>query len=156
MINEDNTLEIIQNQILQLGYKAQFIEEFNELPFKVLLVYPYEEEEKPELKDWALNFTVFPMGDDLDGSVFLQIYWEYNLKVSADNRTSIAEKLIDINFQLPLGSLGISPETGSIYFRLVMPIALQTEITPAYMADVLDMGIYPMEAFYPELSALVG
>ncbi len=156
MINEDNTLEIIQNQILQLGYKAQFIEEFNELPFKVLLVYPYEEEEKPELKDWALNFTVFPMGDDLDGSVFLQMYWEYNLKVSADNRTSIAEKLIDINFQLPLGSLGISPETGSIYFRLVMPIALQTEITPAYMADVLDMGIYPMEAFYPELSALVG
>lgn len=156
MINEDNTLEIIQNQILQLGYKAQFIEEFNELPFKVLLVYPYEEEEKPELKDWALNFTVFPMGDNLDGSVFLQIYWEYNLKVSADNRTSIAEKLIDINFQLPLGSLGISPETGSIYFRLVMPIALQTEITPAYMADVLDMGIYPMEAFYPELSALVG
>ncbi len=155
MINEDNTLQIIQNQILPLGYKAQFIEEFNELPFKVLLVYPYEEDEKPELKDWALNFTVFPMGDDLDGSVFLQMYWEYNLKVSSDNRSKVAEKLIDINFQLPLGSLGISPETGSIYFRMVMPIALQTEITSAYMSDVLDMGIYPMETFFPELSALL-
>jgi len=155
MLNEANTLEIIQKETLKLGYNVQFIEEFNELPFKVLLIYPFNEEEKPELKEWALNLTVFPMGDDLDGSVFVQIYWEYNLKANEHNTSLISEKLIETNFKLPLGSLGISPETNNIYYRLVMPLAFETTITAAYLADVYDMVMYPMEAYYKEFAEYV-
>jgi len=155
MLNEENTLEIIQKETLKLGYNAQFIEEFNELPFKVLLVYPFSQDEKPELKDWALNLTVFPMGDDLDGSVFVQIYWEYNLKATEDITSLIAAKLIDINFKLPLGSLGISPETSNIYYRLILPLPLETTITAPFLADVYDMVMYPMETYHPELSKLL-
>jgi hypothetical protein len=155
MLNEENTLAIIQKETLTLGYNAQFIEEFNELPFKVLLVYPFSTSEKPELKEWALNLTVFPMGDDLDGSVFVQIYWEYNLKANESNTSLISEKLIEANFKLPLGSLGISPETSNIYYRLVMPLAFDTTITAAYLADVYDMVMYPMEAYYKEFAEYV-
>jgi hypothetical protein len=155
MLNEENTLEIIQKETLVLGYNAQFIEEFNELPFKVLLVYPFIDDEKPELKEWALNLTVYPMGGDLDGSVFLQIFWEYNLKVNENNTASISEKLIETNFNLPLGSLGISPETNNIYYRLVTPLAFETTITAAYLADVYDMVMYPMEAYYKEFAEYV-
>jgi hypothetical protein len=155
MLNEENTLGIIQKETLTLGYNAQFIEEFNELPFKVLLVYPFNTSEKPELKEWALNLTVFPMGNDLDGSVFVQIYWEYNLKANESNTSLISEKLIEANFKLPLGSLGISPETSNIYYRLVMPLAFDTTITAAYLADVYDMVMYPMEAYYKEFAEYV-
>jgi hypothetical protein len=155
MLNEENTLEIIQKETLTLGYNAQFIEEFNELPFKVLLVYPFNTSEKPELKEWALNLTVFPMGDDLDGSVFVQIYWEYNLKANVKNTSFISEKLIETNFKLPLGSLGISPETSNIYYRLVMPLAFETTVTAAFLADVYDMVMYPMEAYYKEFAEYV-
>jgi hypothetical protein len=92
------------------------------------------------------------MGDDLDGSVFVQIYWEYNLKANEHNTSLISEKLIEANFKLPLGSLGISPETSNIYYRLVMPLAFDTTITAAYLADVYDMVMYPMEAYYKEFA----
>jgi hypothetical protein len=121
----------------------------------VLLVYPFNTSEKPELKEWALNLTVFPMGNDLDGSVFVQIYWEYNLKANESNTSLISEKLIEANFKLPLGSLGISPETSNIYYRLVMPLAFDTTITAAYLADVYDMVMYPMEAYYKEFAEYV-
>lgn len=120
-----------------------------------VLVYPFSQDEKPELKDWALNLTVFPMGDDLDGSVFVQIYWEYNLKATEDITSLIAAKLIDINFKLPLGSLGISPETSNIYYRLILPLPLETTITAPFLADVYDMVMYPMETYHPELSKLL-
>jgi hypothetical protein len=155
MLNEENTLKIIQEETLKLGYSAQFIEEFNELPFTVLLVYPFHQDDKPELKEWALNLTVFPMGDDLDGSVFVQIYWEYNLKAHESNTSFISEKLIEANFKLPLGSLGISPETNNIYYRLVMPLAFGTTINEAFLADVYDMVIYPMDTYYQEFANYV-
>ena len=53
---------------------------------------------------------------------------------------------IETNFKLPLGSLGIFPETGNIYYRLVMPLAFETMVTAAFLADVYDMVMYPMEA----------
>jgi hypothetical protein len=64
-------------------------------------------------------------------------------------------KLIETNFNLPLGSLGISPETNNIYYRLVTPLAFETTITAAYLADVYDMVMYPMEAYYKEFAEYV-
>ncbi len=154
MINENNILQLIKAETEKLGYKATFISELENIEINVLLVYPFFNDETENLKNWNFSLMVFPMEDDFDGSVLVQLFWEFDTVVNNLNSDAIHKYIVKNNIRLPLGNLGVSDETNKVHYRATIPIPFNTEINYKYLADVFDLALLPLTMLSAEISAL--
>ncbi len=154
MINENNLLPLIKGETEKLGYKAEFISELQNLDIPVLLIYPFANDEQIQLHKWNFSLMIFPMGDDFDGSVLLQLFWEFNTSVTSLNADGIYKFIVKNNIRLPLGNLGISEESDKVHFRATIPVPVNMELDHKYLADIYDLALLPLTMFSEELQSI--
>ncbi len=154
MINENNILQLVKAETEKLTFKTEFISELEKLDIPVLLVYPYSDDEDLNLRKWNFSLMVFPMGDDFDGSVLVQLFWEFNTVVNNLNSDAIHKFIVKNNIRLPLGYLGVSEETNRVHFRATIPIPVNAGLDYKYLADVYDLAMLPLTMFSEEMKSL--
>jgi hypothetical protein len=154
MINENNILQLVKAETEKLAFKTEFISELEKLDIPVLLVYPYSDDEDLNLRKWNFSLMVFPMGDDFDGSVLVQLFWEFNTVVNNLNSDAIHKFIVKNNIRLPLGYLGVSEETNRVHFRATIPIPVNAGLDYKYLADVYDLAMLPLTMFSEEMKSL--
>jgi hypothetical protein len=94
------------------------------------------------------------MGDDFDGSVLVQLFWEFNTVVNNLNSDAIHKFIVKNNIRLPLGYLGVSEETNRVHFRATIPIPVNAGLDYKYLADVYDLAMLPLTMFSEEMKSL--
>jgi len=101
--------------------------------------------------DQDLIITVYPYEDDLDGSVFIQFFSQYN--VDAQKIDDIYIKCNEINRTVVLGNFNISENTENIYFKYMLALNKDSKISAEFIADIIDMNLDALERFSDVLAS---
>ncbi|VAW68445.1 hypothetical protein MNBD_GAMMA10-3041, partial [hydrothermal vent metagenome] len=94
-----------------------------------------------------LVLSIYPMGDELDGSDFIQFYFQYPFEMDKAHKAQILLQQQLANQQLALGHFNLDADDRFVYFKYVYAGVKNTEPTPALLCDVLDMCVYAQVAY---------
>jgi len=101
--------------------------------------------------DQDLIISVYPYEDDLDGSVFIQFFSQYNVDVQKIDDIYI--KCNEMNRTVILGNFNISENTESIYFKYMLALNKESNMSPEFIADIIDMNLDAIERFSDVLAS---
>jgi len=142
--NSIETLHWFRDTAESLGYSTELTSKSEEVPYDELSVMWDDAEGDEQL----LTLIIFPLGEDLDGSIFIQFYSEYPFTIQERNLSRVVTNLPMVNNKLPLGHFDISQDKETLYFRYVLAFPMDyAMISPGFLNDVLDMCIYAYEGF---------
>lgn len=148
--NDYNELQKLRAVIEQLGYTAELLSKSDELPVDMLSIHlENDAKDRPQF----LTLAIYPLGDELDASNFVQFYFQYPFEIRAENRIQTLETLVGVNQELPLGHFNISTDENRVYFKYVLALAHNQQIESIFLNDVLDMCIYTQEHYLQRLEA---
>lgn len=134
--------------IEQLGYSAELLTKSEDLPVDMLSLHlENDAKDRPQY----LTLAIYPLGDELDASNFVQFYFQYPFEIRAENRAQTLETLVGVNQALPLGHFNVSADANSIYFKYVLALAQNQEVEALFLNDVLDMCIYTQQHYMEKL-----
>jgi len=101
--------------------------------------------------DQDLIITVYPYEDDLDGSVFIQFFSQYNVDIQKIDDIYI--KCNEMNRTVILGNFNISENTESIYFKYMLALNKESKMNAEFIADIIDMNLDAIERFSDVLAS---
>ena len=145
MINSDDKILLgLAALVKKTGYEVEFLQQSEELPLSMLSI-------RLE-KDWKdipqfLILSIYPMGDELDGSDFIQFYFQYPFEMDKSKKYQILLEQQTANQQLALGNFNLDADDQYVYFKYVHAATKNTELTLALLCDVLDMCVYAQDAY---------
>ncbi|WP_008319106.1 YbjN domain-containing protein [Leptolyngbya sp. PCC 6406] len=126
-----------------LDYETRFLSKSEGFVYNTLSVL-WDDENGEEN---SFDFTVYPLSEDLEGSVFVQVYAEYDFKISDEGLPGLVNSLPRVNNKLPMGHFDISEDKKILYFKYMLVLPLDYEVSSGFLSDVLDMCIYAYEGF---------
>jgi hypothetical protein len=141
-VNQFDELLEIQSIVEQLGYAVVLIPKSVDVPIDILSV-PIEDDTQDSAM--YLNISFYPLGDELDGSEFVQFYFQYPFEIGNDCLDLVLQKLSAVNRELPLGHFNIAEAEDRLYFKYVLALPQNQEVEPLHINDILDMCIYASE-----------
>ena len=100
-----------------------------------------------------ISIIQFPEEENLDGSVFIQFYFESTQDISANNL--VYPEILEINRLLPLGHFNLTKENKKLSYKYVFTAPKNGAIDEGMITDIIDMVIYAQVAFLPKLETLV-
>ncbi len=153
MVGDDNNEELrkLGSVVEQLGYSVELLSKSEDLPVDMLSL---RLEEDGKNRPQFLTLTIYPLGDELDASSFIQFYFQYPFEISKPHRTQVLQELPAVNQQLPLGHFNISADESRLYFKYVLALPRNLEVAPLFLNDVLDMCIYAQAHFLEQFELL--
>ena len=101
----------------------------------------------------SLVINVMPLSDDLEGSSFIQFYYEYPFFVPTPCPGELKTLIQNVNRQLPLGHFNTNLAWSQIYYKYVLALSLKTTLIADQLSDILDIIIYSVQHFENEFSA---
>ncbi len=142
--NDDKILLALGGLAKQLGYEAELVQQSEDLGLSLLSIRLEN--------DWKdipqfLILSIFPMGEELDGSDFIQFYFQYPFEMDKSKKSQILLEQQTANQQLALGHFNLDADDQYVYFKYVYAAAKNTELTLALLCDVLDMCMFSQEHF---------
>ncbi|ERM81262.1 hypothetical protein P872_10745 [Rhodonellum psychrophilum GCM71 = DSM 17998] len=128
----------IQTAAEKLGYETQLYPQSEEHPLELLALTVGEDGEENKY----LGITVYPLDEELEGSQFLQFFYEYPQKISGDQKERFRIRLSELNRLLPLGHFNFNEMENRIYFKYVLVLPNEKEVDLAFLNDLLDMCLF--------------
>lgn len=129
-------LQQLQALAGQIDYRSTIMEQTSGAPFDLLSIFLGEEDESDEEH---LDLVFYPEGTGLDGSDFLQFFYQYPFTLSDAGVQAVIQILPHINNRLSLGHLSISFGEQKVQFKYVLALPLTTKIDELHFSDILDM-----------------
>lgn len=139
-------LEEIKRVIEELEYECKLIERGDLSPIDMILVSIEEEE-----SDFAVS--ILPLSEELEGSYFIQFYYEYPFEISREIYDTTSAKIHNTNRLLPLGHFNFTISGIQVYYKYVFALPENSAITETNFSDIIDMIVYSVSSFK---SILVG
>jgi len=150
--HNDNTLRKLKSLLEQLGYTVELLSKSEDLPVETLsLCLEQDAKNRPQF----LMLTLYPLGDALDASHFVQFYFQYPFEIDVARRGKILQALPAVNQELPLGHFNLSADEKSVYFKYVFALPQNQDVEPLFFNDVLDMCLYAQTHFQDRFEVLV-
>jgi len=137
-------LQHLQALAGQADYRSSILEQASGVPFDILSIFLGEEDEDNEEH---LDMVFYPESADLDGSNFLQFFYQYPFTLSDTGGQAVIQILPHINNRLSLGHLGISFGEKKVQFKYVLALPLEAKIDELNFRDILDMCIHAPALF---------
>lgn len=104
-------------------------------------------------EDQSLIINIMPLSNDLDGSSFIQFYYEYPFLIPSPCPGELKTLIQNVNRQLPLGHFNTNLAWSQIYYKYVLALSLKTTVFANQLSDILDIIIYSVQHFENEFSA---
>jgi len=98
--------------------------------------------------DQDLIISVYPYEDDLDGSVFIQFFSQFNVNIEKIDNIYI--KCNEINKNVVLGNFNISE---NVYFKYMLALNKESKMSAEFIADIIDMNLDAIERFSDVLAS---
>jgi hypothetical protein len=103
-------------------------------------------------EDQSLIINIMPLSNDLEGSSFIQFYYEYPFIIPSPCPGELKTLINNINRQLPLGHFNTNLAWSQIYYKYVLALSLKTTVFADQLSDIMDMIIYSVQHFEEEFS----
>jgi hypothetical protein len=103
-------------------------------------------------EDQSLIINIMPLSNDLEGSSFIQFYYEYPFLIPSPCPGELKTLINNINRQLPLGHFNTNLAWSQIYYKYVLALSLKTTLFADQLRDIMDMIIYSVQHFEEEFS----
>jgi hypothetical protein len=103
-------------------------------------------------EDQSLIINIMPLSNDLEGSSFIQFYYEYPFLIPSPCPGELKTLINNINRQLPLGHFNTNLAWSQIYYKYVLALSLKTTVFADQLSDIMDMIIYSVQHFEEEFS----
>lgn len=134
-------LKHLQALAVQADYRSTLLEQAAGAPLDILSVFLDEED------DEHLDLVFFPESAGLDGSDFLQFYYQYPFTLSESGNQAVIQILPHINNRLSLGHLSINFGEARVQFKYVLALPLSASLDVRHFNDILDMCIHAPALF---------
>ena len=149
LVNLD-VLQAIQLILEGMDYETNLLRKSNDIPMDMLTVKLDQEDEG---SDQQFVISVMPLSDDLEGSNFIQIYYEYPFMVDIPAADGLKNTLINVNRQLPLGHFNLTALGAQVYFKYVLASPMNLTFDAGHVSDFIDMCTFAMTHFEGEFKA---
>ena len=103
-------------------------------------------------EDQTLVISVMPLNNELEGSFFIQFYYEYPFLIPSPCPGELKTLIQNVNRQLPLGHFNTNVAWSQIYYKYVLALSLETTLFTDQLSDIMDMIIYAIQHFEKEFS----
>lgn len=100
----------------------------------------------------SLAISLMPLSDELDGSVFVQFYYEYPFLIPSPFPDGLKNLINNTNRQLPLGHFNTTIAGSQISFKYVLALQKNELVKTDNLSDVLDMVLFAISHFRNEFS----
>lgn len=104
-------------------------------------------------EDQSLIISIMPLSNDLEGSSFIQFYYEYPFFIPSPCPGELKTLVQNVNSQLPLGHFNTNVAWNQICFKYVLVLPLKTTLFADQLSDIMDMIVYSVQHFENEFSA---
>jgi hypothetical protein len=101
-------------------------------------------------EDQTLVINLMPLSNDLDGSSFIQFYYEYPFFIPSPCPGELKTLIQNVNRQLPLGHFNTNLAWSQIYFKYVLALSTKTSLLADQLSDIMDTIIYTIQHFEHE------
>ncbi len=136
----EEKLKDIKSIIEHLNYNCKWVAKGQDNPYAMLLVSVDEEEP-------IFAISILPLSEDLEGSLFVQFYYEYPIALSSENFNKIADQIHLVNRQLPLGHFNFNLSNIQVYYKYVLAMDVNPEINTENFSDIIDMVVFAISNF---------
>ena len=103
-------------------------------------------------EDQTLVINLMPLSDDLEGSSFIQFYYEYPFLIPSPCPGELKTLIQNVNRQLPLGHFNTNLAWNQIYFKYVLALSTKTSLLVDQLSDIMDTIIYAIQHFEKDFS----
>lgn len=137
-------LQHLQKLAGQLRYEATITKQAPDVPFDILSIRISDEDSEEEEH---LDMVFYPENAGLDGSDFLQFFYQYPFHLSDDGIQEVMQILPSINNRMSLGHLSINFNEKKVQFKYVLALPLEAKIDELHFSDILDMCVHTPALF---------
>jgi len=150
-------LDTIQATVQRLGYDTARHPPSIHNPVDLFTVFIDEAEDAEAEGRARREMAVFfiPVGEELDGSAFLQFLYQLATPVPAEQVQAVHAALNEVNRQLPLGHFATTAGDALVYYKYVLAFPTQAAVSAAHFADILDMAIFSIGRMEDTLAELI-
>lgn len=139
----------IQENLKEIDFESTFLPESETGSGNMLLVKFRNNRDE----DQSLIINIMPLSNDLDGSSFIQFYYEYPFLIPSPCPGELKTLIQNVNRQLPLGHFNTNIAWSQIYYKYVLAQSFKTELFADQLSDIMDMIVYSVQHFENEFSA---
>lgn len=141
-------LREIQNILGELDFESSLLLE-NETGSPDMILVKFENN-KGEPQSLAISFM--PLSQDLEGSIFIQFYYEYPFALQSPCPDELKTLINNINRQLPLGHFNTNIAWNQIYFKYVLANPKEYSTDIEQLSDILDVILFALPHFEHDFS----
>jgi hypothetical protein len=138
----------IQASLEEIDYKSTILPKSETGSWDMLTVKFMNNREE----DQTLVISVMPLSNELEGSFFIQFYYEYPFLIPSPCPGELKTLIQNVNRQLPLGHFNTNVAWSQIYYKYVLALSLETTLFTDQLSDIMDMIIYAIQHFEKEFS----
>ncbi len=138
----------IQTSLEEIEYKSTILPKSETGSWDMLSVKFMNNREE----DQTLVISVMPLSNELEGSFFIQFYYEYPFIIPSPCPGELKTLIQNVNRQLPLGHFNTNVAWSQIYYKYVLAMSLETTLYTDQLSDIMDMIIYAIQHFEKEFS----
>lgn len=147
-MDELTLLRKIQNNLKELDFESTLLPQSETGSIDMLSVNFMNDNN--EIKTLVISFM--PLSNELEGSVFIQFYYEYPFLIKSPCPNELKTLINNINRQLPLGHFNTNVAWSQIYMKYVMAASKENFLTTGQLSDIMDMFIYAIQHFEKDFS----
>ncbi len=138
----------IQDNLKEIDYESTILPKSETGSWNMLSVKFRNNREEEQ----SLIINVMPLSNDLEGSSFIQFYYEYPFLIPSPCPGELKTLIQNVNRQLPLGHFNTNLSWSQIYYKYVLALSSKTTLPVNQLSDIMDMIIYSVQHFEKEFS----
>lgn len=138
----------IQDNLKEIDYESTILPKSETGSWNMLSVKFRNNREEEQ----SLMINVMPLSNDLEGSSFIQFYYEYPFLIPSPCPGDLKTLIQNVNRQLPLGHYNTNVAWSQIYYKYVLALSTKTTLLVDQLSDIMDMIIYSIQHFEHEFS----
>lgn len=147
-MNDLTLLRGIQDNLKKIEYESTILPKNETGSWNMLSVKFRNNREE----DQTLVISVMPLNNELEGSFFIQFYYEYPFIIPSPCPGELKTLIQNVNRQLPLGHFNTNVAWSQIYFKYVLALSTKTSLLVDQLSDIMDTIIYAIQHFEKDFS----
>lgn len=136
-------LAAIQNHLKELNFESVLLPKSETGSLNMLSLKFLNNDEVEQ----TLIINYLPLGNDLEGSVFIQFYYEYPFHITSPFPNELKTLIHNVNRQLPLGHFNTTVSWSQICYKYILAQSNQVSIQIDQLNDILDMILFSIQHF---------
>ena len=149
MMDDIVQLHKIQEELAELGFECNFLPK-SETGSQDMILVKFDND-KEELE--SLIISIMPLSRELEGSYFIQFYYEYPFAVKTPCPSELKTLINNTNRQLPLGHFNTNLAWSQIYLKYILAQTKGSAIKSVQLGDIMDILLFTIQHFEKDFLA---